>query len=190
MKPLLVAACLTLCAGPGSAALLNLDTRATPVIDFLADVTFLETGGVGDLLFDAPALAVVTGADVAGDLYIEFSANFDMADPYGSFNGALFSHDDAGDFLSGDLVGLGFEEDRLQMLFANLTGSGAGVFGERTLVDFYFFDPVGADPVRGLSDGGSYTIAGTAMAPVPLPVGLPMLGGGLIALVLLRRCRG
>lgn len=176
-------------AGQASAAPLNVVTDA-PLIDIpFADADYLSVGGFGDLsIFDAEGLA--SGVAAAGDLFVTVLVSFDESDPSGTATAGLFSFDDDGGFLDGDLVKAGFDGDLLQILFGNLSGSAAAAFGKFALLELVFVDPFpGIDPLGNLEDGTIYLVSGTisSATPIPLPAALPLLGAALGGLVLLRR---
>jgi len=193
MKNLLSALALTLVAlvatDRAQAASLNVNTRNTPVIDIPgATADYLVTGGVGDLsIFGAEGL--VSGTSQAGTLLLDILLDFDVSDP-DDIGGSLFSVDDNGGFLDGDLVRTGFDDDVLELLFGDLTGTAAADFGGLVQIDIVFLDPFpGIDPLSNLVDGTTYEVSATvsAVAPIPLPAALPLLLAGLGGLVLLRR---
>jgi hypothetical protein len=162
-----------------------------PVIDIpFATADYAEAGGAGDLtMFFAEGLA--TGTPQAGDLFVDMIIGFDPIDPAGTLFGGLFSVDDDGAFLDGDVLATGFRDrDVLQVLFGNLTGKAAGDFGRFALLELVFIFPeAGRDPLTTLIDGEAYDVAGTiySATPIPLPAALPLFGAALGALVLLRR---
>lgn len=195
MKNLLSALAIALAtltvAGQATAARLDVTTDV-PLIDLpFALAEYTESGGVGDLLmFDAEGLA--SGTTQAGDLFVTLAVTFDVADPAGTVTAGLFSVDDDGAFLDGDLVQAGFDGDVLQILFGNLTGNAAAAFGQFALLELAFVFPgVGVNPLAGLQDGTLYDVAGTisSATPIPLPAALPLLGAALGGLMVLRRRR-
>ncbi|MGC9417982.1 MAG: hypothetical protein ACP5EN_03335 [Rhodovulum sp.] len=192
LKSALVSLALSVAtAGVASAASLGLATKALPVVDIVfAEAVYFETGGTGDLFWTAPALGLATAVPSASEAEFDIALTFDIANPYGSVTGALLSADrDGNPYLEGDLVAIGFQDDLLELLFGNLSGSAAPAFGSQALVELFFIGPVGADPLAGLSDLGVYDLAGTIVAPVPLPGGLPLLAGGVVLLAGLRARR-
>lgn len=161
-----------------------------PTIEIpFASADYLEVGGTGDLsAFLAEGLA--TDTTQAGGLFVDFTLTFDPLAPAGTALGALFSVDDDGAFLDGDVLQTGFDGDVLQVLFGNLTGKAAGDFGRFALLELVFVFPfAGTDPLTTLVDGTTYDVAATiySATPIPLPAGLPLLAAGLGGLVLLRR---
>lgn len=161
-----------------------------PTIEIpFATVDYIEAFGFGDLsMFFAEGLA--SGTPQAGDLFVSLTLGFDPVVPAGSALGGLFSEDDDGAFLDGDVLATGFQDDVLQVLFGNLSGSAAADFGDLALMELVFIDPFpGANPLANLVDGTSYAVFATVYAatPIPVPAALPMLAAGLGGLVLLRR---
>lgn len=193
MKTLLSALALALVAlvatDRAQAASLNVITKNSPVIDIPgATADYLVTDGIGDLsIFGAEGL--VSGTSQAGTLLLDIFLDFDVGDR-DDIGGALFSADDNGGFLDGDLVRTGYDGDILELLFGNLSGTAADDFGPLARVDIVFLDPFpGIDPLSNLVDGTQYEVTATvsAVAPIPLPGALPLLLAGLGGLVLLRR---
>lgn len=163
-----------------------------PVIDLpFATADYAEFGGTGDLtMFFAEGLA--TGTPQSGDLFVDLVLGFDPLDPAGTAFGSLFSVDDDGAFLDGDVLRTGFDGDVLQVVFGNLTGKAAGDFGRFALLELVFIFPsAGTDPLTTLIDGEAYDVAGTiyAATPIPVPAALPLMAAALGGLVLLRRRR-
>jgi hypothetical protein len=163
-----------------------------PVIDIpFAVADYTEFAGAGDLtLFLAEGLA--TGTPQSGALFVDLLFSFDPLDPAGTVFGSLFSVDDDGAFLDGDVIGTGFDGDVLQLLIGNLSGAAAGDFGRFAVFELIFvFPPAGTDPLTTLVDGEVYDVAGTiySATPIPLPAALPLMGAALGGLVLLRRRR-
>lgn len=162
---------------------------ATPVID-VPSVTgeFVSFGGYGDFVgFDAPATG--QGFVANGDLLADLSLSFDLADPYADTMG-FFSLREGTDLrLDGVLGSITAGTDMLSLMFTDLTGDLASVFGDGLSVQMFFFDMLGDDPLAALMDGGSYEftylVEGVSQpAPIPLPAGglLLLSGLGLIAL--------
>ncbi|MGS4944792.1 PEP-CTERM sorting domain-containing protein [Meridianimarinicoccus sp. RP-17] len=163
-----------------------------PVIDLpFATADYAEFSGTGDLtMFFAEGLA--TGTPQSGDLFVDLVLGFDPLDPAGTAFGSLFSVDDDGAFLDGDVLRTGFDGDVLQVVFGNLTGKAAGDFGRFALLELVFIFPsAGTDPLTTLIDGEAYDVAGTiyAATPIPVPAALPLMAAALGGLVLLRRRR-
>lgn len=165
--------------------------KPTPIIDIpFAMADYFEIGGAGNIEI-AFAEGLATGVTPSGPLFLDIFVDYDVADPLGTIDGALFATDDAGSFLDGLLVEAGYvpDADIIQLLFGGLTGSAAGRFGPFALVEVFFVDPLGTtDPFAGLVDGSSYDIAGTVQATVPLPAPALLLAAALAGLVGGRRC--
>lgn len=195
MKNLLSAIAIGLAAFTAAdhaeAAPLNF-VKTGPVIDIpFATADYIVAGGFGDLTVFA-AEGLVLGTSQAGDLFVDLILGFDPLSPEGTANGSLFSMDDDGAFLDGDVLATGFAGDVLQVLFGNLTGSAAGAFGRFALLELVFvFPPAGSNPLTTLIDGTAYDAAGTiySATPIPVPAALPLLAGAVGGLVLLRRRR-
>lgn len=194
MKTLLSALALGLvalvAADRATAAPIAFEAANLPVIDIPpATADYLESGGIGDLsIFDAEGLA--TGTPQAGDLFLSILVDFTVSDRT-DIAGTLFSNDDSGAFLDGTLIQAGFDDDILQLLFGDLSGSAASAFGPEALVEIVFIGPFpGNDPLSNLTDETAYDVAATISAPIspiPLPAALPLLLASLGGLVLLRR---
>lgn len=157
---------------------------ASPVIDVpVATGEFVSFGGRGDFLaFDAPATG--QGFMIANDLSADLSLNFDLADPYTDFDGFFTLRDGTATVLEGVLSAVMPNADMLSLMFSDLMGDLAPVFGPELAVDLFFFDMLGDDPLAALADGGSYEIAylveGAGQpAPIPLPAGGLLLLSGL-----------
>lgn len=165
---------------------------ASPVIDVpVATSAFVSFEGRGDFLgFDAPATG--QGFPFTSDLFADLDLNFDLADPYGDADGFLALHDDGVTVLDGVLSAIVPGTDMLSLVFTDLTGSLASIFGDALTVDLSFFDFLGADPLAALIDGNryefAYTVEGNAQpAPIPLPGGGLLLLSGLGLIVLRKR---
>lgn len=161
-----------------------------PTIEIpVATADYFEAFGFGNLnMFLAEGLA--SGTPQAGDLFVDLVLGFDPLAPAGTEFGSLFSVDDDGAFLDGDVLETGFKDDVLQVLFGNLSGTAAADFGTFAILELVFVFPfAGTDPLTTLVDGTTYDVAGTiySATPIPLPAALPMLAAGLGGLVLLRR---
>ncbi|WP_136636741.1 VPLPA-CTERM sorting domain-containing protein [Pseudooceanicola onchidii] len=185
------AAVLATSAWAAVAAPLNLPTQPEPTIDFFVDATASVFGGYADLWFDTVALGSVVGAGPVLEVGVDVQLGFDVSDPYGTLTGALFTTDGADGFLDGDLVNVGFDTYVVELVFGNLTGSAASLFGDFALVELFFEDPYLNDPLAMLEDGETYAVYGvvSSVAPVPLPAGLPLMAGGFALLIGLRARR-
>lgn len=175
-----------------SAASLNLTTEAPSLQATTAFIDYFDFFGDGELLTDIPEADVIDGFSPVGFTTIDFVVGFSTSDPTDAsdfaFGGFLDISDDDGQFLTGDLLAIGFAEDTIELQFDNLSGVGAGSFGTSVLALVAFDDPLGADPFASLFDGdslgGSITVSNvaTTVAPIPLPAGLPLLLAGLAGL--------
>ena len=193
MKTLLTSLALGLAAFGAAerahAASLDVVTGA-PVIDVpSATADYSEVSGAGDLsLFDAEALSPDLSS--TGTLLLNLAVNFDASAPSATADGVLLSEDDDGPFLDGTLVEAGYDNDILQLLYGDLTGSAAGDFGGFALLEVFFIALFpGTDPLSNLVDGITYDVSATvsSAAPIPLTAGLPLLLAGLGGLLMLRR---
>lgn len=196
MKNLIAALAIGLAAftaaDQADAAPLNYAIDAPTIEIPFATADYIEDFGFGDLsMFFAEGLS--TGTPHAGVLFVSFTLGFDPLAPAGTELGALFSEDDDGAFLDGDVLATGFRDrDVLQVLFGNLSGSAAGEFGRFALMELVFIFPeAGRDPLTTLTDGETYEVFATVYSatPIPLPAALPLMGAALGGLVLLRRRR-
>lgn len=155
------------------AALFGLPAAAAPVFDIpAADAFFVAFDGIGDLVFESEA--IVDGVEAPADLSAFFALSFNLANPYGTAEATFDLSDEDGLFLSGVASLIDFSEDLLVLTFSGLDGSAAAAFGSTVTFELFFVDAVGADPLAGLADGGTYNVAGVGVgsenvAPVPLP---------------------
>ncbi|MGN7868561.1 hypothetical protein [Paracoccus sp. 22332] len=187
-KPLLAALLMALPLGAAAAPV------AAPVIDVpQASGYFLAHEGTGDFLaFDA--LAVVDGVATGDSLLADLSLTFDLADPYADASGAFSLRDEGGWLVDGVLDRVSASDGVLSLVFGDLTGSIAGLFGDSLTVSLAFLSLPDSDPLRALRDGETYDIAywaegASQPAPVPLPAGALLLVSGLGMLVLRRSRR-
>lgn len=192
LAPALLAAGLTLTAGLASAATLGLTTEAPSLSSSTAEIDYLEFLSDGNLSTFGAEVDATNGTSPVGLTEISFAVGFDVSDPTGDFGGGFDVFDDNGEFLAGDILAVGFSEDVIEFQFGNLSGSAADDFGSSVLALITFDDPLGVDPFRALADGdalfASISISRVAaIAPVPLPAGLPLLLTGALGFGLLKR---
>jgi hypothetical protein len=193
MKPLLISLALVcLAAPPAKGATLGLTGTDPTLVSDSAAVAFLDLGGSGELL----GLGAVTSASgIAGaGLAIAFGLGYDASDPSGTALGGFDVTNKAGDVvLAGELVAVGSETARIELIFDSLLGPAAGLFGGAALMLVDFEGLGGIDPFEAFADGTGYGAQVTLSslpappAPVPLPGGLVLIVTGLGALAALRR---
>lgn len=165
---------------------------ASPVIDVpVVSGDFVSFDGRGDFLgFDAPATG--QGFPFAGDLSADLGLNFDLLDPYGDAAGFFALRENGTTLLDGVLSAITPGTDMLSLVFTDLTGDLALIFGNALTVELSFLDLPGDDPLAMLIDGGgydfTYVVEGNAQpAPIPLPAGGVLLMSGLGLMVLRKR---
>lgn len=189
----LVAALSAVADRAAASAELSPALKPLPIIDIpFATADYFEIDGAGNLEI-ALAEGVADGVPASGPVIVDLFIDYDPADPLGTIDGALFSSDDDGFFLDGLLVDAGYVEDAdiLQLLFGDLSGSAADAFGPVALVEIFIIEPLlgTSDPFSGFVDGTAYDVAGTVQATIPLPAGLPLLGGALVLIAAIRARR-
>lgn len=154
---------------------------ASPVID-VPDATgeFVSFAGRGDFLaFEAPATG--QGFTISDGLSADLSLNFDLSEPYAEVDGFFALRDGQATVLEGVLRAITPQTDMLSLVFSDVMGDLAPIFGPALAIELFFFDPLGDDPLAALIDGGSYAFAYVVEAdPQPAPVPLP--AGGLLLL--------
>lgn len=188
-----VFAAAALVGSMSQAATLGLTTTDPSVTASDSIVEVLECCGFNEVFgFDA-VIDSSTGVTPNGLGLLEFGFDYNLSDPTGDFSGAFgIFDDDIGDpeFLSGELIAIGFLEDVIELQFGNLLGRAAGDFNSSVLAVISFADPLGTNPLDSLADGdflsASITIS-NVVAPIPLPAGLPLMLGGFGTLLVLRR---
>lgn len=161
----------------------------------VADVEYAEPFvGEGELAIVLADVDGSTGAMPNGFATLDIVAGFGTADPTDSsdfaFGGFLDVSDDDGQFLVGDLSSISFGTDLIELSFNNLIGNAAGSFGSTVIATISFDDMPGADPFSAFVDGKIYGASvdiSSAVAPVPLPAGLPLLIAGIGGLAVVRR---
>lgn len=175
--------------GAATAATLGLTTSTPTLESSFAFVDFLDLSPDGELSSFGAEVDFTDGASPTGFTTIDFAIGYALADPTTGLSGFLDVSDEDGQFLVGDLLAVGFTEDIIELQFGNLTGSGASLFSSSVLALIAFDDPLGANPFASFVDGDSYiaSISISNVALIPLPAGLPLLAGGLGALMVLRR---
>ena len=173
-----------------SAATLGLATENPTVsasistVDYFDDFEFIDMLVLGDIDSE-------TGVTVGPNPLLSFALGFGIFDPTNIFLGGFGIDTDNGQFLSGDLIAVGFTEDVIELQLGNLVGSGVGSFGSSVLATLTSLD-FGANPFDSLAGGGSTTASVTLanvveMPPIPLPAGLGLLLSALAGLAFLRR---
>lgn len=195
MKPIIAAAVLAagtvFAGGQSTAATLGLTTEAPSLSASMAFIDYFDFGLDGELFTDIPEVDGLNGVAPNGFTTIDFVVGLSTADPTDTsdfaFGGFLDISDEDGQFLVGDLLAIGFEENVIELQFDNLSGSGAGAFGSSVLALIAFDDPLGANPFAALVDGdslgASITVSNVAdVAPIPLPASVLLLLGGLASI--------
>ena len=183
-----------------SAATLGLLTSA-PTIGAEGDVEYLEFGPDGDVSMFAGAVTVssLTTLDV-GSAEMDFGVGFDLADPVGTATGGFSVYDIGGDYLSGDLLAVGFRSlgafrSLIEFQFGNLTGRGASEWTDTLLMNVIIPDP-SDNPFSLFMDGdvvaaeiGVFAVVGGGPTPdpIPLPAAAWLLLSGLGATFVLKR---
>ena len=179
----------------GDAASLGLEAQ-DPVLDVLiaetgflvdpADATLGELSVFGEV--DASfGVDAAVGAELS--LFVTFDPTSDaVATASGDFS--LIDPQTFDELLGGTAQAFGFEEDIIELFFADLTGSLAPSFNDGLLAEIFFLDPLGTEePFTGLFDGEVYetSVSLTNIAPIPLGTTLPLLLSGLAAIAMLGR---
>lgn len=198
MTPRLTALAATAAIGlaaPALAAPLDLVTGDTriEITPFDPVATYFEDGSGGaDLFFADLAYAF---DETFEEYYVDLAVNYGLDDPAGTIEGALsvYAEDDATSELlfGGGLSAFGTDGEIVQFAFDDADGTTGGLPAS-VLVELIFDAGLPADdPLSGLSDGQTYAVTGSIenIAPIPLPATLPLVGGGLLALVGLGRRR-
>ncbi len=152
-----------------NAATLGLTTQNPTLGSSSVIVDYLEFGSDGDLLSFFSAIDSSNGVTPVGSTVLDFNAAFPLATPTIGATGFFDIFDDNGQFLSGDLLAVGFTEDVVELQFNNLIGSAAGSFGNSVLALVAFDDPLGPNPFNSFIDGDFYT-ASVSISSVVLPV--------------------
>jgi len=189
-------------ASAATAATLGLVTSA-PTIGAEGDVEYLEFGPDGDVSMFG---GVVTGSSLTTldvpSAEMDFGIGFDLADPVGTASGGFSVFDAGGEYLSGDLLAVGFRSlgafrSLIEFQFGNLTGRGTFEWTDTLLMNVILPDPSG-DPFSFFVDGdvvaaqiGVFAVVGGGPSPnpIPLPAGAWLLLVGLSSLYITRRCQ-
>lgn len=169
-----------------SAATLGLATENPTVSASLSTVDYFDDGSGFIDMFVIGDVDGETGVSVGPNPFLSFGLGFDLLDPVSIFLGGFGIDSDNGQFLSGDLLAVGFTENVIELQFGNLAGSGAGSFGSSILATLTSRD-FGTDPFGALAGGGFTTASVTVVSVVPLPAGIALLLSAIAGLAILRR---
>lgn len=167
------------CAFPmrGFTAPLGLTTSSPTLEVSFAFIDYFDFGPDGDL--STSGAEVVSAIDVfpSGFTELGFGVGFSLADPTSDFAGGFDVFDEAGFFLGGDLVAVGFDTDAFEFQFGDLSGSAASDFGDSVLMAINVAS-LGNNPFAGLVDGEFYeasiTVSRVVSGTVPTPATLPL----------------
>lgn len=166
------------------AATLGLITSA-PTIGAEGELEYFEFGPDGDIsMFGAQVtVSSLTTLDVS-TAELDFGVGFSLADPVGDASGGFSVLDGGGEYLSGDLLAVGFRgfgatRSIIELQFGNFTGRGASEWTGSLLMNV-IFNGLGADPFATVEDGdvfdvaiGMFAVQGGITDPDPSPVPLP-----------------
>ena len=174
------------------AAPLGLDTTTPLLTADDAVVDFLTFGSDGDLSTFGAEITTFDGLTPNGFTELSFGVGVSLGDPTTGLAGGFDIIDAGGLFLIGDIVALGFADDLIEFQFGNLSGPGAGAFGDTVLASINFVDPLGPDPFANLVDGAFYQASITLanVVAVPEPAALALLLAGLGGLSVCRAAGG
>jgi len=151
-------------------------------------------------MFGAPVfVSSLTTLDVP-TAELDFGVGFSLSDPIGDASGGFSVFDGGGEYLSGDLLAVGFRgfgaaRSIIELQFGNLTGRGASEWTDSLLMNV-IFNGLGDDPFAAVQDGdifdvdiGMFAVQGGITDPDPSPVPLPTSGllmvaafGGILAM--------
>lgn len=182
-------------AGLAGTCAISTSVSAATLSASVADVEYVEPFvGEGELSIVFADIDGSTDATPNGFATLDIVAGFGTADPTDpsdfAFGGFLDVSDDDGQFLVGDLSSISFGTDLIELSFTNLIGSAAGSFGSSVNATINFDDMLGINPFSAFVDGDFYGASveiSSAVAPVPLPAGLPLLLVSLGGFAVLRR---
>ncbi len=182
--------------GAGQAAPLGVAAAEPSLTIFDIEVEFLDLVPFGDISILPKSVDAASGVTPAGTAFADFIISYLIADPADAaeVTGGFFLEDDDGVLLSGDASAIGFADGVIEVLFGNIGGSTAAAFGEQVLGVISFQSLMG-NPFDSFADGdlyladASFSSVVPPAAVIPLPAALPLLGGGLVMLGLVRRRR-
>lgn len=176
-------------------AVLPLGAFAAPAISPVIDVAFATGSFVS---FDDRGDFVSSSAPITGqgfttsdEMRASLDLNFDLADPYADNQGLFVLSENGKTLLDGVLSSITPSTDMLSLIFTDLAGDLASIFGDILMLDLFYSDQLGNDPLGVLSEGNTYEIAyriegSTQPAAVPIPAGGLLLLSALGFLALRR----
>ncbi len=169
------------------AATLGLELELPALESSSVLIDYFEFGMDGDLSAFGAEVDFVDGVSPSGFTELGFGVGFALSNPAGSGTGGFDIFDENGEFLSGDLLSVGFTTDMIELQFGNLGGFAASSFNSTVLLEIAFDDSLGDNPFTGLVDGQSYVasakVSNVAEAPpLPIPGTLMLVLPALLAL--------